>query len=143
MPAANHTFYLRHCYLENDLAEGRMEIGGIKLDLQAVTIPIYNLATREDHIAPPRSVFVGSSFFGGPVTFVLAGSGHIAGVINPPAKEQVPVLDRTAAGGRSLRGLARERRRASRLVVAALAGLDRSKGPSATSRRRPRAQRRS
>ena len=49
-------------------------------------IPIYNLGTREDHIAPARSVLLGSKFFGGPVRFVLAGSGHIAGVVNPPAK---------------------------------------------------------
>jgi polyhydroxyalkanoate synthase len=47
-------------------------------------MPIYNLATREDHIAPAKSVFLGSKFFGGPVKFVLAGSGHIAGVVNPP-----------------------------------------------------------
>ena len=53
-----------------------------------MTVPVFNLATREDHIAPPRSVFYGSSFFGGPVTFVLTGSGHIAGVINPPAKNK-------------------------------------------------------
>jgi polyhydroxyalkanoate synthase len=51
-----------------------------------VTVPIYNLATREDHIAPARSVLLGSKFFGGPVRFVLAGSGHIAGVVNPPDK---------------------------------------------------------
>ena len=63
-----------------------MEFGGIRLDLSAVTIPIYHLAAREDHIAPPRSVFAGAGRFGGPVTFVLVGSGHIAGVINPPAK---------------------------------------------------------
>ena len=49
-------------------------------------IPIYNLATREDHIAPAKSVLLGSKFFGGPVRFVLAGSGHIAGVVNPPDK---------------------------------------------------------
>jgi polyhydroxyalkanoate synthase len=61
-------------------------VGGVTLDLAKVHIPIYNLATREDHIAPPRSVFLGSSFFGSEVTFVLAGSGHIAGVINPPAR---------------------------------------------------------
>ena len=61
-------------------------------------MPIYNLATREDHIAPAKSVFLGSKFFGGPVKFVLAGSGHIAGVVNPPGKEQVPVLDRRQAG---------------------------------------------
>jgi polyhydroxyalkanoate synthase subunit PhaC len=86
MPAANHSFYLRNCYLDNKLSKGEMEIAGEIMDLGRVTIPIYNLATREDHIAPAKSVFLGSKFFGGPVRFVLAGSGHIAGVINPPAK---------------------------------------------------------
>jgi polyhydroxyalkanoate synthase len=84
MPAANHSFYLRNCYLENKLSKGEMVIGGERLDLEKITIPIYNLATREDHIAPARSVFVGSKCFGGDVRFVLAGSGHIAGVVNPP-----------------------------------------------------------
>jgi poly[(R)-3-hydroxyalkanoate] polymerase subunit PhaC len=86
MPAANHSFYLRNCYLDNNLAKGKMEIAGVKLDLHKVTIPIYNLATREDHIAPAKSVLFGSQYFGGPVKYVLAGSGHIAGVINPPGK---------------------------------------------------------
>ena len=86
MPAANHSFYLRNCYLDNRLARGKMVIGGAPLDLNDVKIPIYNLATREDHIAPARSVLLGSRFFGGPVRFVLAGSGHIAGVVNPPQK---------------------------------------------------------
>jgi polyhydroxyalkanoate synthase len=86
MPAANHSFYLRNCYLDNRLSRGQMEIGGIHLDLSKVTIPIYNLAAREDHIAPAKSVFVGSGCFGGPVEYVMSGSGHIAGVINPPAK---------------------------------------------------------
>jgi polyhydroxyalkanoate synthase len=86
MPAANHKFYLRHCYLQNDLSNGRMVLGGEKLDLRKVTIPIYDLATREDHIAPARGVFKGAKCFGGPVRFVLAGSGHIAGVVNPPDK---------------------------------------------------------
>jgi len=88
MPAANHSFYLRNCYLENNLAKGCMEVGGVRLDLKKVTIPIYNLAAREDHIAPAESVYVGSRLFGGPVEFVLAGSGHIAGVVNPPAKRK-------------------------------------------------------
>jgi polyhydroxyalkanoate synthase subunit PhaC len=88
MPAANHSFYLRNCYLENKLSKGEMEIAGEMLDLGKVKVPIYNLATREDHIAPAASAFLGSRFFGGPVKFVLAGSGHIAGVINPPAKEK-------------------------------------------------------
>ncbi len=86
MPAANHSYYLRNCYLANNLTKGDMEIAGTRLDLRKVNIPIYNLATREDHIAPAKSVLYGSQFFGGPVTFVLAGSGHIAGVINPPDK---------------------------------------------------------
>lgn len=86
MAEANHSFYLRNCYLHNRLAKGEMVIGNRTLDLKRVTIPIYNLAAKEDHIAPAKSVFVGSKLFGGPVTYVLAGSGHIAGVINPVSK---------------------------------------------------------
>jgi polyhydroxyalkanoate synthase len=86
MPAANHSYYLRNCYLDNKLTKGEMKIAGVMLDLHKVTVPIYNLATREDHIAPAKSVLYGSQFFGGPVKYVLAGSGHIAGVINPPGK---------------------------------------------------------
>jgi polyhydroxyalkanoate synthase len=88
MPAANHSFYLRRCYLNNDLSQGRMEIGGATLDLSKVKIPIYHLAAREDHIAPARSVFVGAQCLAGPVRFVLTGSGHIAGVVNPPARNR-------------------------------------------------------
>jgi len=88
MPAANHSAYLRNCYLENKLAKREMAIDGVKLNLKRVKIPIYNLATREDHIAPAKSVFLGSSLFGGPMRYVLAGSGHIAGVINPPDKQK-------------------------------------------------------
>jgi polyhydroxyalkanoate synthase len=86
MPAANHSFYLRNCYLDNKLTQGTMKIAGATLDLHKVTVPVYNLATREDHIAPAKSVLWGSQYFGGPVRYVLAGSGHIAGVINPPWK---------------------------------------------------------
>ncbi len=85
MPAANHSYYLRNCYLENKLSTGTMEIDGTMLDLSKVKVPVYNLATREDHIAPAESVLYGSQFFGGPVKYVLAGSGHIAGVVNPPS----------------------------------------------------------
>jgi polyhydroxyalkanoate synthase len=88
MPAANHSFYLRNCYLENRLSRGRMVVAGTTLDLKAVKVPVYNLATREDHIAPAKSVLLGSKFFGGPVRFVLAGSGHIAGVVNPPDRQK-------------------------------------------------------
>jgi polyhydroxyalkanoate synthase subunit PhaC len=88
LPAANHSFYLRNCYLDNTLSKGKMLIGNTPIDLKAVKAPIYNLATREDHIAPAKSVLLGSKFFGGPVRFVLSGSGHIAGVVNPPAKHK-------------------------------------------------------
>jgi poly[(R)-3-hydroxyalkanoate] polymerase subunit PhaC len=86
MPAANHSFYLREFYHENKLARGQMSIAGVKLDLGKVKLPIYELCAKEDHIAPAKSVFIGSKLFGGPVTYVLAGSGHIAGVINPPER---------------------------------------------------------
>jgi polyhydroxyalkanoate synthase subunit PhaC len=88
LPAANHSFYLRNCYLNNNLSKGTVQIGDTPIDLKAIKIPIYNLATREDHIAPPKSVLLGSKFFGGPVRFVLSGSGHIAGVVNPPARKK-------------------------------------------------------
>ena len=88
MPAANHSFYVRSCYLDNKLSHGKMTISNTLIDLKSVKVPIYNLATREDHIAPAKSVLLGCKFFGGPVRFVLAGSGHIAGVINPPAKNK-------------------------------------------------------
>jgi len=88
LPAANHSFYLRNCYLENNLAKGKIKIGDTPINLKSVKVPIYNLATREDHIAPAKSVALGCKLFGGEVRFVLAGSGHIAGVINPPAKQK-------------------------------------------------------
>src|SRR4051795_2103081 len=85
MPAANHSYYLRNCYLENRLSTGSMVLDNTLLDLSKVKVPVYNLATKEDHIAPADSVLYGSQFFGGPVKYVLSGSGHIAGVVNPPA----------------------------------------------------------
>ncbi len=88
IPRANHSFYLRNCYLENNLTRGEMTIDGVKLNLRKVKIPVYELAAKEDHIAPARSVFTGAKYFGGPVKYVLAGAGHIAGVVNPPSKEK-------------------------------------------------------
>ncbi len=88
MPAANHSYYLRNCYLDNNLVKGTLRVDNVTLDLRRVAIPVYNLATREDHIAPAKSVYLGSSFFGGPMRYVLSGSGHIAGVVNPPAKSK-------------------------------------------------------
>ena len=84
MPAAVHSFYLRNCYLKNLLAKGEMEVSGVKIDLSKVKVPIYNLIAREDHIAPLASVYRLGRYFGGPVKIVVSGSGHIAGVVNPP-----------------------------------------------------------
>ncbi len=86
MAAANHAFYLREFYKANKLSKGELVLGGVKLDLSKITIPVFQMAAREDHIAPAASVFKGSQLFGENVRFVLAGSGHIAGVVNPPAK---------------------------------------------------------
>jgi polyhydroxyalkanoate synthase len=102
MPAANHSFYLRNCYLQNKLSKGEMTIGGKKLDLKKIKVPLYNLATREDHIAPAKSVLLGSKFFGGPVRFVLSGSGHIAGVVNPPDKKKYQYWTGPAPAGTDL-----------------------------------------
>ncbi|HXG79167.1 MAG TPA: class I poly(R)-hydroxyalkanoic acid synthase [Methyloceanibacter sp.] len=99
LPAANHAFYLREFYHLNRLAKGEMELGEVRLDLKRVTIPIYELFTREDHIAPAASVFRGSKLFGGPVRHVMAGSGHIAGVVNPPDKRKYQFWSDGKAGG--------------------------------------------
>ncbi len=84
MPKALHMGYLRDFYKDNTLARGELSVSGVRLDLGAVKIPIYVQSSREDHIAPMRSVYRGAKLFGGPVTFTLSGSGHIAGVINHP-----------------------------------------------------------
>ena len=85
MPKRLHLDYLRQMYGRNALAKGEFEIGGQRIDLSKVTIPLYFQASREDHIAPMNSVYRSAKLFGGPVTYTLAGSGHIAGVINPPS----------------------------------------------------------
>ena len=125
MPAANHSYYLRNCYLDNRLSEGSMVLDNTQLDLAKVKVPVYNLATREDHIAPAQSVLYGSQFFGGPVKFVLSGSGHIAGVVNPPAAGKYQYWTRDSIDGGKSRAMAARRPGKSRVVVAGLARLDR------------------
>lgn len=85
MPARMHSFYLRRMYQENLLAApGAVELDGVKIDLGKIKTPAYFLSTREDHIAPWQSTYRGTQLLGGPKRFVLAASGHIAGVVNPP-----------------------------------------------------------
>lgn len=88
MPEKLHLSYLRQCYKENALARGEMTMDGVKLDLSKIKVPVYLQSAKEDHIAPANSVFKSVNLFGGPVRFIIAGSGHIAGVINPPAAKK-------------------------------------------------------
>jgi polyhydroxyalkanoate synthase len=86
MPKALHMNYLRSMYGANKLSKGEFEIGGVRVDLSAVRIPLYFQASREDHIAPMTSVYRSArAFRNADVTLTLAGSGHIAGVVNPPS----------------------------------------------------------
>lgn len=86
MPATMHSFYLRKFYHENQLIEpGAIVMDGVPIDLRKVRIPCYWVSTKEDHIAPWKSTYATTQIFKGQKRFVLAGSGHIAGVINPPA----------------------------------------------------------
>ncbi len=85
MPAKMHSFYLRNMYQANLLKEpGGIELAGVKIDLGKIKTPAYFLSTREDHIAPWKSTYRGTQLLGGKKRFVLAASGHIAGVVNPP-----------------------------------------------------------
>ena len=89
MPAAMHSFYLRNMYLDNKLVEpGGIEIDGVKINLRDINIPTYIISTREDHIAPWKPTYKATQLYKGDIRFVLSASGHIAGVVNPPAAEK-------------------------------------------------------
>ncbi|PLK50741.1 alpha/beta hydrolase [Uliginosibacterium sp. TH139] len=85
LPAKMHSFYLRKMYLENALSEpGGIELCGVKIDLSKINVPCYFISTIEDHIAPWKSTYLGALRLGKTPRFVLGGSGHIAGIVNPP-----------------------------------------------------------
>ena len=109
MPEKMHLFYLRECYKNNSLATGKMVLGGVKLDLSRVKVPVYLQSAKEDHIAPYRSIYKATALYKGPIRFILAGSGHIAGVINPPLAKKYqywtndelpPTVDKWLAGAK-------------------------------------------
>ena len=104
MPAAMHMYYLRNMYQKNLLAQpGGLVIDNVPIDLRKISIPTYIQAGKEDHIAPAKSVYKATQIFGGPVRFMLAGSGHIAGVVNPPsAKKYQHWLNETATNPATL-----------------------------------------
>ena len=86
MPAKMHSFYLRNMYMKNLLGvPGGIELDGVPIDLSTVNVPAYFISTAEDHIAPWKTTYRGAKYLGGKVRFVLGGSGHIAGIVNPPS----------------------------------------------------------
>ncbi|MFC5136611.1 PHA/PHB synthase family protein [Actinomycetospora rhizophila] len=87
MPAKMHAFYLRHFYLQNELARGELELLGEHLSLKSITNDTFIVAAVNDHIAPWRTSFQSTSLLGGDVTFTLSNGGHIAGVVNPPGQK--------------------------------------------------------
>jgi polyhydroxyalkanoate synthase len=114
LPAAWHQAYLQQLYRENRLVQpGALVVDGTPIDLRKVEVPTYVQAGREDHIAPPQSVWKITHHFQGPMRFVLAGSGHIAGVVNPPEAQKyqywtndgkVDTLDQFLAGATETKG---------------------------------------
>jgi polyhydroxyalkanoate synthase len=89
MPARMHSFYLRNMYLKNLLGvPGGITLAGVPIDLAKVKVPAYFISTVDDHIAPWKSTYKGAKYLGGDVRFVLGGSGHIAGIVNPPAAKK-------------------------------------------------------
>ncbi|HEX7969794.1 MAG TPA: class I poly(R)-hydroxyalkanoic acid synthase, partial [Stellaceae bacterium] len=89
MPAAMHSFYLRNMYQENKLVvPGGISLLNVPIDLSKITVPSFLLSTREDHIAPWKSTYAATQIYKGPVKFVLAASGHIAGVVSAPGQSK-------------------------------------------------------
>jgi poly[(R)-3-hydroxyalkanoate] polymerase subunit PhaC len=93
MPARMHSFYLRNMYIKNLMGvPGGITLAGVPIDLSKVTLPSYFISTAEDHIAPWKGTYRGARYLRGPVRFVLGGSGHIAGIVNPPAAKKYHYL---------------------------------------------------
>ena len=93
MPAGVHSFYLRECYMANKLSQGKMVLDNVRIDLKKVKMPVYNLAAREDHIAPLASVFRVGKFMGGPTRLVVSGLGPHRRRRQSARGQQVSVLD--------------------------------------------------
>lgn len=114
LPKANHEFYLREMYHENNLVKpDKIKLAGVPIDLRKIKVPTYIQAAKTDHICPPHSVYKAANLYSGKNRFVLAGSGHIAGVVNPPAAHKYqhwvndatpPTLDEWIAGAREYPG---------------------------------------
>lgn len=97
LPRAMHLFYIKQMYIENNLVKpGSISLAGQPIDLSKVKLPVYMISTREDHIAPWKATYAATQLFSGKTRFVLGGSGHIAGVVNPPEKKKYGYCTNTA-----------------------------------------------
>ena len=124
MPAKMHSFYLRNMYMKNLLRKpGGLTLDGVKIDLSKVTVPTYFVSAIEDHIAPWKTTYAGPQILGGKSRFVLSGSGHIAGMINPPIAAKSTVTGPTTELPDDPAAWFAERHAARRVVVARLAAL--------------------
>lgn len=99
MPAKMHAFYLRNMYRDNRLSQpGGIDLLGVPIDLGKIKTPAYFISTIEDHIAPWKTCYRGARLLSGPVRFVLGGSGHIAGIVNPPTPQKYGYWDHAGDG---------------------------------------------
>ena len=111
MPARVHRFYLEQFYIRNAFAKGELTVGGTPITLADIKGPVYHVATKEDHIAPAASVYRGAKeMTRAKVRFVLSGSGHIAGVVNPPVLGKYQFWTNPDMSPADARGLAEGRR---------------------------------
>ena len=125
MPAAMHSYYLRNMYMKNLLREpNALTLAGTKIDLSKVTTPSYFVSAMEDHIAPWKTTYAGPQILKGKSRFVLSGSGHIAGMVNPPAANKYGYWTNDKLPGQARR-VVRRRQAARGLVVDRLAAVDR------------------
>ena len=99
MPEKMHLSYLRECYKDNALAQGKMVLGGVKLDLSKVKVPVYLQSAKEDHIAPSARSSRRRKLFSGPVRFIIAGIGPYRRRDQSAGGEEVPVLDQRKDAG--------------------------------------------
>ena len=88
LPGRMHAWYLRHCYLDNDLKTGKVEVCGSKVSFDKLNLPGMIISTERDHIVPWRAAYASAQLLSGKIDFVLASSGHVAGIVNPPAKKK-------------------------------------------------------
>ncbi len=144
MPYKMHSFYLRNMYMNNLLREpGGITLAGVPIDINTIKTPSYFISTIEDHIAPWKSVYLGAKRMAGPTRFVLGGSGHIAGIVNPPAANKYGYWTNDNKPPRaSARRMVRGRQAASGLLVERLADVDHSNSmeqPRSRHATRPRA----